>query len=83
MNISDALSICASTKEDKDFIAYKLSSIELCSYCKSIDFFLSEISDALEYNHISKASRLVASMRRGLDFVLEDIKETERKINTE
>lgn len=78
VNLADALSV----KEASDCILYKVSHNYLASYCKSTEFFLSELSESIKYNDLSKASLILYSMQIGLGFVLEDIIETERKINT-
>lgn len=83
MDIDDALSVRVSKKEDRDCSLYKISHYDLSSYCRSTEFLLSKLTEAVKLKDLEKSSLILYSMKIGLKFILEDISETDRKINTE
>lgn len=77
--------VCANTqliKEQRNCHLYKVGYIELSSYCQEISSSLREIVSLINNEDMMRVSLCINSMGLGLGFVLEDIKEIDRRLST-
>ena len=77
--------VCATNSiinEQMNNCIYKAGYEELSSYCLGLISSIAEIAHAIEYGRIDQASACIRSLGIGLGFVLEDIRDIERRLDT-
>ncbi len=84
-DIIDGTNACANTppiSEKTNSYLYKVGYLELSSYCKGLSLSLYEVAHMLDMGNMPKVCECINSMGLGLGFVLEDIQDIDRRLNT-